>query len=758
MKWPENGRGWGAALAMLLLPAALVSQTPANPTPTPAPGPASPAHPAPVAPRKGPVKFEVKSVSLKGVKAVDPKELRLNIYTDQSHCVSLVLKPICFISKTRYFYTRKYLDHTELARDVLRMRVFYWKRGYRETAVDTLVKQTDTDDVAVTFFVTEGPPTIVSEITVNQKQNILSDRDVAKRVVLRKNSPFNLIRLDSSRVFLQQALWDKGYADAVVDTALQIDTATRLATVAINLDPRWKATVADIIVEGNKEIATSTILKSLTLHPGSLFKRSELLRSQRALYESNLFRRAAINVPRQGDSSKVVIVTIQEAPLRENRVSAGFNTIDFFQVEGRFTHYNFLGRARRFDLQGAVGNLFASQLNGKSIFRDATRAAQNADDPRYFRPTYNLSLNLREPWFGAQQNELALSLFAHRRSAPGIYIDRGYGTSATFTRELLDRGPASINYRFEINRVEAGDVYFCVNFGVCDQPTLGALRARQRLSPLTLSNNIDRANDPFSPNHGYRTTVEAEHASALTLSDFRYNRVSTDGAIYTPVRKRGTIAGHVRVGYVKALSSTATALGIATDAQLLHPRKRFYAGGSRSVRGFGENQLGPRVLTIPSSRLRAKDPNCGATVDITTCDPNAAGLDRTSFDPRPLGGNFVAEASAEFRFPIWQQLFGAVFVDGGYVSQKTTNGLPSSARAVTPGFGVRYRSPVGPIRVDLGVNPGRAEELPVVTETVVNGVTKLVTLQRRRKFAQSGSGFKGALNRLVLHLSIGEAF
>jgi outer membrane protein assembly factor BamA len=376
----------------------------------------------------------------------------------------------------------------------------------------------------------------------------------------------------------------------------------------------------------------------------------------------------------------------------------------------------------------------------------------------YYRPTYNLSLNLREPWFGAQANELALSLFAHRRSAPGIYVDRGYGTSATFTREILDRGPASINYRFEINRVEAGDVYFCINFGVCDQPTLGALRERQSLSPLTLTSNINRANDPFSPNHGYRTTLDLEHASALTLSDFRYNRASADGAIYNPVRKRGTIAGHLRVGYVKALSSTASALGVETNAQLLHPRKRFYAGGSRSVRGFGENQLGPRVLTIPASKLREKDPNCGPTVDIVTCDPNAPGLDRAAFDPRPLGGNFVAEASAEFRFPIWQQLFGAVFVDGGYVSQKSTNGLPSSAKAVTPGFGVRYRSPVGPIRIDLGVNPGRAEKLPVVTETTVGGVTRLVTLQKQREFAQAGSGARGVLDRLVLHLSIGEAF
>src|SRR3954462_5525659 len=211
MKWPENRWGWGAAALLLLLPAALASQTTAPPAPE----------------KTGPVKWEVKSLKLNGVKAVDQKDLRLSIATDASHCVSLLLSPICWISKTRYFYTRKYLDRVELARDILRIRVYYWKRGYRETDADTLVKQLDHDDVGVTFNITEGLPTIVSDISVNQTQKLLSDREVAKRVVLGKGSPLNLIRLDSSRVFLSQALWDKGYADAIVDTVLQIDTAAR---------------------------------------------------------------------------------------------------------------------------------------------------------------------------------------------------------------------------------------------------------------------------------------------------------------------------------------------------------------------------------------------------------------------------------------------------------------------------------------------------------------------------------------------------
>ncbi|MDO8501530.1 MAG: BamA/TamA family outer membrane protein [Gemmatimonadaceae bacterium] len=737
MEWTKKGWISGAAAAMLLLPGSLASQAPVG---MPAPPPT-----------------EVVTLNLKGVKAVRRNELTASIATDASHCVSLILTPLCWITKAHYVYIRKYLNRKELARDILRARVFYWKRGYRDTQVDTLVTPKGKNKVAVSFLVNEGPPTMVTDITVTQSQPILRDREIAHRLVLGENSPLNLIRLDSSLVFLQQSLWDKGYADAIVDTTLQVDTAANTAVVAIRINPRWKATVSDIVVEGNHKIATRTILKSLTLGPGKLFKRSELLRSQRALYESNLFKRAAIEIPRQGDSSKVLIVTVTEAPLRETRLSAGFNTIDFFQVEGRFTNYNFFGRARRLEVQGAVGNLFASTFNGKFIFRDVLSDVRTQHSG-YLAPTYNASLNFREPWFGSRANELALGVFAHRRSAPGIYVDRGFGTSVTFTRELVERAPASINYRFEMSRVDAGDVYFCVNYGICDQPTLGALHARQRLSPLTLTGNINRSNDPFSPSRGYRGTISTEHASAFTLSNFRYNRAEGDGAIYHPMRSRGALAGHLHLGWVNPLASTASAVGVEGDGDVLHPRKRFYAGGSRSVRGYGENQLGPRVLTIPASKLREHDPNCGPAADITSCDPNAEGLKRTDFDPRPLGGNVIVEGSAEFRFPVWNQLFGAVFVDAGYVAQRTNPGLPLSKSAITPGFGGRYRSPVGPIRVDIGINPGLGDELPVVTEGVVDGETKLVTLAERRRFTPVRGGFRGAFDRMTLHLSIGEAF
>ncbi|MEP6905000.1 MAG: BamA/TamA family outer membrane protein [Gemmatimonadales bacterium] len=732
-------RLFGVSAVLAMLPFTLGSQPPANK-------------------KAPPVNLEVGALKVNGVHAVKLPELLKNITTSPNHCISLIFTPFCAISKSKFFFKREHYNPAELKRDVLRIRVFYYKRGYRETTVDTLVTQPETDEVAITLNIVEGPPTLVSSLDVVQSRQVLTPAELKKRVVLMAGMPLNILSLDSTKVFLEQSLWNKGYADAVVEPMTDVDTTAHTASIKINVDPKWKATIGDILIEGENQITERTIRKSLTMTVGGLFRRAEVLKSQRALYESNLFRRASIEVPKQGDSSKVIVVTVQEAPLREARLSAGFNTIDFFQAEGRYTHYNFFGGARRLELSGAVGNLFSGSLNGRGIFRNVTTNI-GSDRSRYFTPTYNASVNLRQPWFGSHANELATGVFAHRRSAPGIYVDRGFGTTTTFTRVVADRAPASANYTFELAKVDAGDVYFCVNYGVCDNPTLTALRGQHRLSPFTITSSLERTNDPFEPTHGTRATLELEHASSFTLSDFHYNRASVDAAVFRPFRKRGALGTHVRLGWVHALASTGQAIGIGTDTDLLHPRKRFYSGGSRSVRGYGENQLGPRILTVPASTLRRGATGCPESTPITACDPNSVLLKDRDFEPRPLGGNIVAEGSVELRFPVWQdKVFGATFVDAGYVAQRINPTLPRSKAAITPGFGIRYLSPVGPIRVDFGINPGLSETLPVVTETVVNGTTQLVKLDKLRVYHPVRGGFNGVLDRLTLHLSIGEAF
>jgi hypothetical protein len=81
--------------------------------------------------------------------------------------------------------------------------------------------------------------------------------------------------------------------------------------------------------------------------------------------------------------------------------------------------------------------------------------------------------------------------------------------------------------------------------------------------------------------------------------------------------------------------------------------------------------------------------------------------------------------------------------------------LAGATAAITPGFGIRYNSPVGPIRVDLGYQPRLDEQLLVVTEEVRNGRSTLVPLDATRRYGLDNKTF---LSRLVLHFSIGQAY
>ena len=718
----------------------------------------------------------LRSIDFRGADAFDEGELEGSIATEASRCKNLLLRvTFCPFTRAPWAYERHYLDREELARDVLRLRVFYWRRGFREAQVDTLVEGAGENTVRLTFLVTEGAPTVVDTLAILGADGVLPVESQRRRLALAQGEPLSLPALDSSLVQLRGALWERGHADAQVDTAVRLDSAGRTAAVVIGVDPRWVARIGDIRVTGLQKLEEDVVRNSLLIKPGQVFRRSDLLRSQRNLYESNLFIRASIDAVGD-DSVKAVVVNVREGDLQRVRLATGFNTVDFLQVDGRYTHHNFLGGARRLTLSATVGNLFASALENTFLFKSIQLPEDGFTDDRspFLRPSWQTSLEFQQRWFGDPRNTASAAVFAHRRSTPGVVIDRGQGVSSAFTREVAPRINATASYRFEVTRVQAADVYFCVNFGVCDPPTIQGLTSAQRLSPLQLFGTAERTDDPLSPTRGYTGRLELEHASAYTASDFRYNRLAAEATTYRPTG-RGTLAGRLRVGWSAALESSAEALRVENlvGGEILHPRKRFYSGGSRSVRGFGENQLGPRVLTIPASQLE----KVGCEAPFLTCTAlnatNDAGeqiLRDRDFSPRPIGGAAVAEANVEYRMPVGRNFVLAAFVDGAILTAGD-NGLFSlddNFMALTPGMGVRYLSPVGPIRVDLGYNPFLSEDLPVLTEAEIDGERRIVQVgsalprdQRpHRRFAPGAdeAGWRQLLYRFTLHLSIGEAF
>ena len=119
----------------------------------------------------------VEALTIRGARAIGADVLRDSLATQETRCRGLLLRPLCWISGSPYWTEYHRLDRAELARDELRIRVIYFRAGYREAQVSTALTP-EGDGVEVTFTITEGPPTRVAQLSVRQADSVLSARQV----------------------------------------------------------------------------------------------------------------------------------------------------------------------------------------------------------------------------------------------------------------------------------------------------------------------------------------------------------------------------------------------------------------------------------------------------------------------------------------------------------------------------------------------------------------------------------------------------
>jgi outer membrane protein insertion porin family len=705
--------------------------------------------------------------------------LRAAIKTRATHARKLLGIPIFFLKKTEL------LDRAELDRDLLRIRVLFWKRGWRAAQVTPLLTKRSEGIVDLTLQIVEGPPTLIGTLNLGALDSLLDRHDLRPLVTVRRLQPLDLIQLDSIAVRIAAHLDVEGYGDVIVTPTAMVDANSPLAAVTMNVQKLYQTRIETIRVEGTENYDTRVVANTMRVKVGDVYSRAVLIETQRSLYEAGFFKRAFIRVePGSADSLKKLIAAVEELQTHSFRITGGASLVDFFQFDARYTDANFRSSAGRLTVQTTVGNILAEQLAGRSPFKDVVPQTVNPDSaPQYLQPTFQVNADVRRRWLSDSRNQTGVSAFAYRRSSPGVFVEQGGGLGASFTRSVTRAVPVSLQYRLEFTKTGAADTYFCVNFGVCDGTSLAVLKGTQRLAPLAITAASDLRDDPIGPTRGYTWRTEFEFADTWTGSQFGYGRIEIEGSKYFHASDKLTIAVHGRAGMVR---STGT-LG-----SVILPRKRFYAGGARSVRGYGENQLGPRVLVIARSQFQPDTVRFKSLLDTVTlndgrlpCEPYVTILPncltdstfaplyngrRTSnfrdgdFLPKPLGAESMIEGSIEARYRLFGPLTVAAFVDAGAVGAKF-GGTPT---VITPGIGVRFLSPVGPIRVDLGFNPRSKENLTVITELAPRDVRWLPTgsptkglfqLTNKRSFnPATGTGLGGIFDRLTLHLSIGEAF
>ena len=711
---------------------------------------------------------QVRSLSFDGPRVIEDAILRTAIVSTKTTCINPALKPFCAFG---IGLDRQYVDARVLAADIVRLRLFYYQRGYRHASVALDTARTG-KGMDVVFRIDAGPPVIAATVEYAGVDSVnVSTADLP----LHAGRPLSLIDYELTRDSLERRLADRGYAHAYVLANYEIPRdSAEIAHVRFEAAPGVRARFGDIEVAGAARVSPSVVRRMLLFKPGDRYSEDALLKSQRSLFSLEIFRHAEIDtLASTADSIVPVRVQVNEGDLHRFRVGVGMNTAEFMNAEGRWTTRNFMGGARRLEVRGRVTNLASSPLKYLPLF-------QSCDDI-YCRLSGSFTVDFEQPWFWGSRNTLGLGVFAERLTIPQVYVRTSRGGSVSLRRALGGGGAIQLAYRPELTRLESdGDVIFCVNFVACDPSEIAQLRTSHWLAPLTLSYAVDQSNSVFAPTRGVIFRADAEIAAPMTGSDFAYGRLLGELTSYHQIYRDVVLAARVRPGVARAMDKEGDALG-------LHPQKRFFTGGSNSVRGFAQYRLGPKLLTVDAARsltapVAGQAPVCTPQqVNGGTCRVDAlVHSNQDLFDVRPVGGAALLDGNLEVRFPVLGGLRGAAFVDFGQV----WNTVPEARLtdlAWSPGIGIRYFSPIGPIRVDVGYNTRGSEQITVVTTQVCNFIADpfdpaegecvpiepdvtydTSRLRNTRTLQPLGTvkwdPYRSFISRLQFHFSIGQAF
>jgi len=708
--------------------------------------------PAPAAAQRGPDSVEIRSIHFEGNTTFDESQLRASILADATRCRSAALLPLCWFGTS---LERAWFDPRVLAFDSVRVRLFYYRHGFREAQV-ALDTAWQAGGVRVRFRVTEGRPVLVASVGLDGGEGLPG---LGRNLPLRAGQPLDEIALEATRDSLQGRLQDNGYYHAQVLANYTIErTEPYSAQVEFQLLPGSLTRFGAIEVEGAQRVDTSLILRTLAFRSGARYSRAALLNSQRNLFALEVFRHAELApLPTAADSVLPVRVSVIEGVQHRFRFGMGVTTAEYVNAEGRWLSRNLLGGARRLEATARITNLIARPLEGVRPFDRCTDLYSTI----YCSLSGSVRLDFVQPRFLAPLTSLGSGLFFERVSVPQVYVRTSRGAYASVTR-TFGRSAVALGYRPELTRLESADQVFCANFTACDEDDIRLLRESHRLAPLTLGYNLERANSLLSPTRGYALRLDGEAAGKATYSEFSYLRGAGELVTYREPFRGVVLATRVRGGW-----AWASGVGLG-----LHPQRRFFAGGPSSVRGFAQYRLGPKVLTADAVRTLVRSDSLGAgclpeTINAGECDVSVLAREHPGqLRLQPVGGSVLLEGNVEVRFPLmFDRLRGAAFLDFGQV-WRNENEVALAQLAWSPGLGVRYYSPIGPLRVDVGYNAAGSERLEVLSTNVCEGgqpgCATEAGLHNGTELRSQGSviwdPYRSFTDRLQIHFSIGQAF
>ena len=714
---------------------------------------------------------QVRSIEFLGNEAFPQDSLARAIVNRETRCRSFsVFGLFC-----PFGAQREVLNERELARDVLRLTNFYNIRGYREARVDTLITRPSEDVVELSFQIDEGSPVRIANLTVEGAE-VFDEFDPTADLPVQVDGLLNAIDLAASRDTLIQRFRNRGYPRADVSRSWSLPAENPYqADVTFEVETGPHSFFGPITFTGNEELGDEVIRQLLPFEEGQEYSEVRTLEAQRNLFSIEMIQRASIieAVDPAGvvpDDVVPLQVRITEAEAHSVRFGGGWSTLECGTLEGRWTSRNFYGGARRLQLRSRMSNLAADQLK-ESVCRQA-------GINEFGGLNWLLAAEFSQPLI-RRSVSFGLNLFWERQSVQDVFVREAVGVDLSLFQAVAANTSITFAYRPELTKLEAASVFFCTSIQVCTPEDIASLQEPAWLAPVSVNVVQGRTDNLLNPTRGYQVVLNFEHASTVTGSEFQYYRALGEATAYIATRRGQVLAARVQAGWVSAGT-------FSFGADVVHPQKRFFSGGANSVRGFAQNQLGPRVLTVdPSSLLFPRDgtgpvPCAPAEVMDLTCNANPLS-DGAFGTPRPTGGDVVLQGSLEYRMVLGRSLEAAIFTDVGRIWTEPGSGKVSRLE-ISPGVGIRYLSSVGPIRVDLGYRFRGIEPLQVVTTQIrafeegddpgdkIRGIVdgqeepidyvaaeelELAVLDPRVFYGPRG-GF--SFNRFQIHLSIGQAF
>jgi len=593
-------------------------------------------------------------------------------------------------------YSRNMLD-----RDLDAIRNLYRANGFRDVMVDARTL----DDyngvpahIAIFIDITEGPQWFVSKLSL---QGISDDFRPALMRLLHstEGQPYSDLNVATDRDNVLDYYFNNGYPAAKFDFTTVPSSQANHVDLAFTVTPGERVYVRDVVVDGLKRTRPDLVTDRISLSAGDPLSQSEINGSQRRLYDLGIFSRvdAAIQNPDGDEPNKYVLYSLEEAGRYSMNVGVG---AEIGRIGGGTTSLDSPAGTTGFSPRFLFG---ISRLNFFGLGHTMSLQTLVSTLEQRALLTYVAPQFLGNPKLSLQLS----GLFDHSHDI------------RTFSSE---REEASVQLAQKLSK--ANTLQYRITYR--DVIIIGTPLISPDLIPLlaqpvhvlvpSMSFIQDKRDDPIDSHHGTYTSIDLALALHGLGSQTGFGRVVARNSSYYQLTKDLVLARTTDFGLIERYAGSS----------LIPLAERFFGGGSFSNRAFPDFQAGPR------------DPNTGF----------------------PIGGDALFMNTVELRFPLFgDNLGGVLFNDLGNVysavnrislqfRQPNLHDFDYSVQGF--GFGLRYRTPLGPVRVDFSLSPnsprffGCEGSINQLYQCGVPGSSVPQTVQR--------------INVFQFHFSLGQAF